>query len=81
MERAHSSGGSGGHHSQPAHWAPPPPLSPPAHSRLEVELVVLGVTVRLDELVEFWLLLVLELVRAVWLAETPPPGPPYQAGR
>ena len=79
MERAHSSGGSGGHHSQPAHWAPPPPLSA-AHSRLEEEVVVLGVWVLLPVLeLVFWLLL--ELVRAVWLAVAPPPGPPYQAGR
>ena len=74
MERAHSSGGSGGHHSQPTH---PAPLSP-GHSRLEEEEVVMGVSVLVVELV-LWLLL--ELVRAVWLAVTPPPGPPYQAGR
>ena len=64
------------------HWAPPPPLSA-GHSRLVVEVVVLGVSVLLAvlELVVFWLLLELELVRAVWLTVAPPPGPPYQAGR
>ena len=76
MERAHSSGGSGGHHSQPAHC--PAPLSP-GHSRLEVVEVELGVMEVLLEVLEFWLLL--ELVRAVGLPDPPPPGPPYQAGR
>ena len=80
MERAHSSGGSGGHHSHPAHRAPGPPGLSVGHSRLEGEVVVLGVWVLLPVLeLVFWLLL--ELVRAVWLAVAPPPGPPYQAGR